>query len=216
SGVLTGLLMAGIYVATIVMGAQSRGLFETSENGGIALAQIAGHYLGAAGSAVLALTITCACLKTSIGLVTSCSDAFERMFPGKLSYRAWAIGFTVFSFVVSNFGLSRILEYSLPVLMFLYPLAITLILLALCGRLFDHDRAVYVSVTVLTGVAALFDLIKTLPAGLRSAMHLDGAVGLAEHLLPFYRLNLGWLVPAAAGLALGLAIRALRSRRQSA
>ena len=216
SGVLTGLLMAGIYVATIVMGAQSRGLFETSENGGIALAQIAGHYLGAAGSVVLALTITCACLKTSIGLVTSCADAFERMFPGRLTYRAWAIGFTVFSFVVSNFGLSRILEYSLPVLMFLYPLAITLILLALCGRLFDHDRAVYVSVTVLTGAAALFDLIKTLPAGLRSAMHLDGAVGLAEHLLPFYRLNLGWLVPAAAGLALGLAIRALRSRRQSA
>ena len=34
SGMLTGLLMAGIYVATILVGAQSRGLFETSENGG--------------------------------------------------------------------------------------------------------------------------------------------------------------------------------------
>ena len=55
SGVLTGLLMAGIYVATILMGAQSRGLFETSENGGIALAQIAGHYLGGAGSLILRL-----------------------------------------------------------------------------------------------------------------------------------------------------------------
>ena len=37
SGILTGLLMAAIYVATILMGAQSRGLFEISENGGIAL-----------------------------------------------------------------------------------------------------------------------------------------------------------------------------------
>ena len=183
SGVLTGTLMAVIYIATIVMGTQSRGLFETSENGGIALAQIAGHYLGAAGSIVLALTITFACLKTSIGLVTSCADAFARMFPKALAYKTWAILFTVFSFVVSNFGLSRIIEYSLPVLMFLYPLAITLILLALCGKLFDHDRAVYVSVTALTGAAALFDLIKTLPAALQGRMHLDGAVALAQRIL---------------------------------
>ena len=212
SGVLTGLLMAGIYVATIVMGAQSRGLFETSENGGIALAQIAGHYLGAAGSIVLALTITCACLKTSIGLVTSCADAFARMFPGALTYRTWAVVFTVFSFVVSNFGLSRIIEYSLPVLMFLYPLAITLILLALCGGLFDHDKAVYASVTVLTGAAALFDLIKTLPASLRGGLHLDGMIAFAKNVLPFFDLNLGWVVPALAGLAIGLAIRAYRRR----
>ncbi|MBQ2991215.1 MAG: branched-chain amino acid transport system II carrier protein [Clostridia bacterium] len=212
SGVLTGALMAVIYVATIVMGTQSRGLFETSENGGIALAQIAGHYLGGAGSMVLALTITFACLKTSIGLVTSCADAFCRMFPRALSYRAWAVVFTAFSFVVSNFGLSRIIEYSLPVLMFLYPLAITLILLALCGGWFGHDRAVYVSVTALTGVAALLDLIKSLPEGLRGALGLDGAAQMAERMLPFFSLNLGWVVPALIGLALGLLIRAGRRR----
>ena len=53
SGVLTGILMAVIYVFTILMGAQSRGLFEISENGGIALTQIAGHYLGGAGNIFL-------------------------------------------------------------------------------------------------------------------------------------------------------------------
>ena len=210
SGVLTGLLMAAIYVATILMGAQSRGLFEISENGGVALAQISGHYLGAAGSAVLAVTVTCACLKTSIGLVTSCADAFTRMFPGGLSYRAWAILFTAFSFCISNFGLSRIIEYSLPVLMFLYPLAITLILLALFGKLFEHDRAVYGCVTAFTAVSALFDLLKTLPAGMQSGLHLEGAIRLAECVLPWFRLNLGWVVPAAVGLALGLLIRRAR------
>ena len=210
SGVMTGALMALIYAATIVMGAQSRGLFETSDNGGVALAQIAGHYLGSAGSLVLALTITFACLKTSIGLVTSCADAFSRMFPGALSYRAWAIGFTGFSFVVSNFGLSRIIEYSLPVLMFLYPLAITLILLALFGGWFDHDRAVYACVTALTCAAALFDLIKTLPEGVIAALNLEGTIQLMHRFLPLYDLNLGWVLPAAAGLALGLALRRRR------
>ena len=206
SGILTGILMAVIYVATILMGAQSRGLFAISENGGIALAQISGRYLGSAGSIILALTITLACLKTSIGLVTSCADAFSRMFPRLFSYKVWAVIFSVFSFGVSNFGLSRLIEYSLPVLMFLYPLAITLILLALCGKLFAHDRAVYVSVTAFTGAAALFDLFKTLPAGLQAGP-VESAVAFADRFLPFFRLNLGWAAPALLGLVLGLALR---------
>ena len=213
SGVMTGLLMAVIYVATILMGAQSRGLFEVSDNGGIALAQISGHYLGRFGSIVLALTITFACLKTSIGLVTSCADAFSRMFPKGFSYRTWAIVFTVFSFAVSNFGLSRLIEYSLPVLMFLYPLAITLILLALCGRLFDHDRAVYASVTVCTSIAAVFDLIKTMPSSLQAGLHLEPVLALGRSVLPWFDLNLGWVVPALIGLAIGLIIR--RTRKAS-
>ncbi len=212
SGILTGILMAIIYIATILMGTQSRGLFETSANGGIALAQISGHYLGTAGSIVLALTITFACLKTSIGLVTSCSEAFVQMFPKALSYKAWAWIFSLFSFVVSNFGLSRIIDYSLPVLMFLYPLAITLILLALCGRLFHHDRAVYLSVTVFTCIAAFFDLVKTLPEGLRATLHLDPVVAAAQKLLPFFALNLGWVVPALVGLSLGLVIHWSRKK----
>ncbi len=206
SGVLTGILMAVIYVATILMGAQSRGLFDISANGGIALAQISGHYLGSAGSIILALTITLACLKTSIGLVTSCADAFSRMFPRLFTYKVWAVIFSVFSFGVSNFGLSKLIEYSLPVLMFLYPLAITLILLALCGKLFDHHRAVYVSVTAFTAAAALFDLFKTLPAALQVGP-VEGAVAFADRLLPFFSLNLGWVVPALLGLALGLVLR---------
>lgn len=210
SGILAGALMALIYVLTILMGAQSRGLFATSENGGIALAQISGHYLGSAGSLVLAFTITFACLKTSIGLVTSCSDAFVRMFPKGPGYRVWAIGFTAFSFLVSNFGLSKIINYSLPALMFLYPPAITLIVLALTGKSFGHDRRVYVCVTAFTCAAAVFDLLKTLPAALQEVLHLAPVIGFAEKWLPFFSVNLGWVIPALAGLFVGIALRTIR------
>ena len=132
------------------------------------------------------------------------------MFPKSCSYKTWAIIFTVFSFCVSNFGLSRIIDYSLPVLMFLYPLSITLILLALCGKFFNHDRAVYVSVTAFTCVAALFDFLKTLPSGLRAALHIDTVVDLAGKVLPFFKLNLGWVVPAVIGLIIGLIIHHTR------
>lgn len=210
SGILTGILMAIIYIVTILIGAQSRGLFEISENGGIALAQIANYYLKSAGSVVLALTITFACLKTSIGLVTSCSDAFVRMFPNGPSYKSWAVLFTVFSFGVSNCGLSTIIDYSLPVLMFLYPLAITLIVLALIGKVFEHDRVVYVCVSIFTGIAAWFDLVKTLPEGVREVFHLEAMVRFAREVLPLYDLNLGWLVPAVLGFVVGMILRATR------
>lgn len=212
SGILTGILMAFIYVLTIIMGAQSRGLFAISDNGGIALAQISNHYLGTIGSIILAVTITSACLKTSIGLVTSIADAFSRMFPNFLSYDKWAYIFTIFSFVVSNFGLSNIIAYSLPVLMFLYPLAITLIVLALSGKLFNHDKTVYASVTAFTLVAAIFDLIKTLPSGMIEKLHLNGMIEFARTILPFYDLNLGWIVPALIGFVIGIILYKKKSK----
>ena len=215
SSVFSGLLMTLIYVAILVMGAQSRGLFEASENGVVALTKIATHYLGNAGSAVLAITVTLACLKTSIVLVMSCANAFVRMFPKALSYQGWVVLFTAVSFGVSNFGLHKITGYSLPVLMFLYPLATTLILLALTGKLFDHDRAVYVSVTSFTGAAALLDLIRTLPAPVRAGLHLDRLVAVAGNILPLFGQNLGWVVPALIGLCLGLLIRRSRNRSKT-
>ena len=213
SGLLTGALMALIYVVSIVVGAQSRGLFELSENGGIALTQIAGHYLGGVGLFILAFTITFACLKTSIGLVTACAETFSKMTNGKISYRSWAILFTVFSFAVSNIGLSAIIEYSIPMLMLIYPPAIALILLAFLGKFFAHDRTVYIATMIGTWAAAIFDCMKTLPAPVQTALHLDAPIAFAAAHLPLFDKNLGWLLPAVIGFAAGMAIRV--SRRQT-
>ena len=210
SGLLTGALMALIYVVSIVVGAQSRGLFELSENGGIALTQIAGHYLGGVGLFILAFTITFACLKTSIGLVTACAETFSKMTNGKISYRSWAILFTVFSFAVSNIGLSAIIEYSIPMLMLIYPPAIALILLAFLGKFFAHDRTVYIATMIGTWAAAIFDCMKTLPAPVQAALHLDAPIAFAAAHLPLFDKNLVWLLPAVIGFAAGMAIRASR------
>lgn len=210
SGLLAGALMALIYVLSILVGAQSRGIFELSENGGIALTQIAGHYLGGVGQFILAFTITFACLKTSIGLVTACSETFVKMTNGKISYRTWAILFTVFSFAVSNIGLSAIIEYSVPMLMLIYPPAIALILLAFIGKFFAHDRAVYVVTMIGTWAAAIFDCMKTLPASVQTSLRLDVPIAFAEKYLPLFDKNLGWLLPALVGFAIGMVIRSSR------
>ena len=139
--------------------------------------------------------------------------SFVAIFPKGPGYRVWALLFSVLSFLFANVGLTAILDWSLPVLMLLYPLAITLILLGLAGKWFEHDPVVYRLVTGLTLVAALFDFFGALPAGAVAALHLEGAIGFAKAYLPLYGLGLGWVCPAALGLALGLALRLMHVKK---
>ena len=212
AGLFSTLLMGLIYVLVAVMSAQSRGLFPVSGDGGEALAQIAGHYFGPAGAVILAATVTVACLKTAVGLITSCGETFVKLFPHGPSYRVWAVAFCAFSFLIANLGLDSIIAYSQPALMFLYPLAIVLILLTLGGWAFGDDRGVLRWTMGLTGVAAVFDLLRALPAGTRAALHLEGAVGWADRWFPLAEYGFGWLCPALVGLAAGLIYRAVRRK----
>ena len=177
---------------------------------------VASHYFGRAGALILAATVTLACLKTSVGLVTSCAETFVALFPKGPHYRVWAVIFSVVSFLIANLGLNAIIDYSLPVLMLLYPLAITLGLLGLLGGIFQHDRAIYASVTFFTLIAALFDFFKALPKPVIGKLHLQGAIDFAEKALPFFDLSVGWLCPAIVGLAVGVCIRLIRRKHAAA
>jgi len=194
AGVLACILMAVLYGGACTVGAQSRGYFEISANGGIALASVCWYYLGRAGQLFLAVIVTLACLKTSIGLVTSIGETFAEMFTHKKHYREWALGFCLLSFVISNVGLSLIISLAIPVLMFLYPLAMTLIILAIIGNAFNHDKHVYRTVTIFTLPAALLDFLKALGVNITSASS-----------LPLFDVGMGWLTPALLGFVIGLA-----------
>lgn len=211
AGVFSALLMGLIYVLVAVMAAQSRGLFEPAANGGEALAQIAQHYFGSAGALILAATVTVACLKTAVGLVTSCGETFVQMFPRGPRYPVWAVGFCLFSFAIANLGLDAILAWTAPVLMFLYPLSIVLILLTLFGRLFGNHRTVLAWTVGFTIPAAVLDLVCALPQGSAAARLLAPVAGLARW-LPLADKGFGWVTPALAGLLIGLAL-AKRPRR---
>ena len=63
SGTISIVLMGIIYSLLAFMGTMSIGKFKVSENGGIALAQIARHYLGDYGIIILSLIVIVACLK---------------------------------------------------------------------------------------------------------------------------------------------------------
>ncbi len=92
--------------------------------------------------------------------------------------------FSVVSFLIANLGLSAIIDYAVPVLMFLYPLAIALILLTLFGGLFHNDRRVYLWVTGCTLAAAVFDLLNALPASAQALLHVEPLLAATEKVLP--------------------------------
>jgi len=163
---------------------------------------IAHHYFGRGGGLLLAVTVTLCCMKTAVGLVTSCAETFEEMFPGKFSYLKWAMVFSGASLLISNFGLSKIIEFSAPVLYFLYPLAIVLILLGLFGRFFGHARPVYQWTMWFTLAAAVLELCRVVA--------FRPVADFARRFLPFYAYGLGWIMPAALGFAVGIILKKMR------
>ncbi|MDR7871015.1 MAG: branched-chain amino acid transport system II carrier protein [Tissierellaceae bacterium] len=212
SGILSMSLMAIIYGCLAIIGTQSLGITEISKNGGQALSIISTHYFGKGGAFLLAVIITLACLKTAVGLITACSETFSNMFKNSLSYKAYTVLFCTLSFAIANIGLNNIISFSIPVLMFLYPLAISLILLSIFDGAFKGDRRVYQYTIGFTVPAAILDLIGALPKGIVELFNLGGIIEAAKLYLPFYSIGMGWILPSISGLLIGLLISKLSKK----
>lgn len=203
--------IALVYLALIFLGATSLNQFKLAENGGTTLAQIAHHYLGTLGDALLATMATVGCLTTAMGLVIAFAQDFHSRFP-KISYKTFLAANCALSFIFANLGLDQIIAWSLPVLMFLYPLAISLICLSLLAPLFHADVLVYRLTTFLTLIPAVFDMLKTLPPFLNKTPFVQMLIAFADKYLPLFELGFAWLPFSLLGLGIGVL---LHYRRKS-
>jgi LIVCS family branched-chain amino acid:cation transporter len=203
SGLVSIVGMAIIYASLAYMGATSLGSVSRADNGGSILSMVSNHYFGVVGKVLLAAIVIVACVKTAIGLITSCSEMFSEMFPNSISYKKYAIAFTLFSFVIANFGLSNLIKFSIPVLMFLYPLVITLILLSILAPFIKKQSYVYKWTTGLTVIAAIFDFLKALPESLQGSVATN-LVSFAATYLPGFNYGFGWILPALCGFVIGM------------
>ncbi|MFQ9706249.1 MAG: branched-chain amino acid transport system II carrier protein [Limosilactobacillus pontis] len=202
SGVLAVSAIAVIYVLLIVLGAMSLGRFKVSADGGVAFNQLVNAYAGAFGQVVLAFLLTVTCLTTAVGLVAAFAQDFHKHFP-KVSYHTWLALSCLASFLTANFGLDQIIAWSTPMLMFLYPLSMVLILLSVSSPLFHRDGVVYLFVVLFTVVPALGDMVVAFPAVVsQSQLGLTVAAWRAH--LPLATMGLSWLVPALIGAVVGL------------
>ena len=206
AGIFAGVLMSMIYYILIKVGASSRHLFDIAPNGGIALGQIFDYYFGRTGTLFLALTITIACLKTSTGLIVACSQYFESLMP-KISYRQLVYLFSVLGFLVSNIGLEMIIVYSVPILNFLYPLAMMHVFI---GILYNgKSKYIHYGVLSTTLVAAGFELLKSFPNFVSRYSGLSKFIAWYTNDIMFSNIGMQWLMFSIIGLALGIVLHLL-------
>lgn len=197
AGMVAALLLAIVYVCIARMGAMSVEKLGLLDNGAQVLSGVAAHYYGAWGAALLGVMVFLACMTTAVGLIAACAAYFHRLLP-RVGYRSLALVFAVISFIVASAGLNAILSAAVPVLVFLYPLTIMLVVLAFGQAWFGWGPLVWQIAMGLTFIASLvhaLDSFKLLPTQFSERL---------ESTIPGYDSGMGWIVFAVLGLALGL------------
>lgn len=205
AGIVAALAMGIIYTALAVLGAASTGLVAREANGAVALSTVSEHHFGTAGLVLAAAIMLVACLKTAIGLVTSCAKMFVTMFPRSLGYRGWAVLFTLVSFALANVGLATIITAAVPVLGLLYPLAITMILLGLLSPMVHGRPWAHRLPMLLVGLVSVLALLASVPGAWPAGADWAARAG---GVLPGFGLGFGWILPGIVGLLAGMLVPA--------
>lgn len=136
AGVIAAIALAAIYISLAWIGnhypISAETLAELNAKGQnigtFILNSVATDTFGEFGRTLLGVIVTLACLTTSIGLIVTTSEYFNEVFP-KISYKVYVLIFTLISFGIANQGLDFVISKSVPVLLVLYPIAMTVIFL---------------------------------------------------------------------------------------
>ncbi len=155
------------------------------------LTNVVFYLFGQKGAILLGVIFSLACLTTSVGLLTSCSQYFTKLMP-KISYKAFITILSLSSMIFANVGLTQILKFSVPALTAIYPMAIVLMVLALLNNFFKGNSYVYLFTMICTSFVSILDAL--------------GQFGLKFDVLnnlPFYSKGLGWIIPAVVGAIAG-------------
>lgn len=207
-GLFTAIALGVTSTGLVYLGATTGTLFPKAEIGVLSV-EIAGSLLGVVGKAVFAVLIFFACITTSASITSMAGDMFSEVSRGKVKYLWVTIAASVAGFALGLVGLSKIVRFTVPWLLLLYPSVIVLILTSLLG-VFDRIKA-----TVAAGVATsvLFSVGDFL-----SGMGFAGnPISAIVSKLPLAASGFGWLIPtivvmAAVLLASGEAKKAASSR----
>lgn len=191
AGVIAGLFLTLIYGTLSYLGGCAQSAFGATENGAQTLTNIVFYLFNKKGLVILGIIFSLACLSTSVGLITSCSEYFSKLIP-KIKYKTWVIILCVSSMTFANVGLTKILKFSVPVINIIYPIAIVLVVLSLFNNLFKGYNSVYLYSIILTLSFSVLDLLNQL--GLNVSF-------LSK--LPLYDKGLLWVVPAILGAFIG-------------
>ena len=191
AGLVAILSLALIYGGFALVGAKMHSVLVTNDKIEL-LVKTTSYLLGNYGNLVLAICVAGACLTTAIGLVATVGEFFSSITSFK--YEKIVIFTVIISFLLSILGVESIIRISVPILVFIYPVMISLIILNLFGKYIKNDD-VYKGVVLFTGIIGLIESLASI--GITNTY-----TNSVLEILPFSDYGLTWLFPGLIGYIL--------------
>lgn len=205
AGIVAVVGLALVYGGLTYLGATVSPQYDNTVERTTLVISITQAILGGPGKVILGLVVGLACLTTAIGLTSACGNYFSDLTEGKLKYEVIVVVVCVFSAIISNFGVDKIIQIAAPLLYMMYPAVVTLILLGLIHTKIQNKNVYVLAswVALILGVAhelstvSLFAKVGVL-ASLTEALN-----KLPGHSVGFY-----WIIPVLVAAIVGKFIAA--------
>ena len=191
AGLVAILSLAFIYGGFALVGAKMHSVLVTNDKIEL-LVKTTSYLLGGYGNLILAICVAGACLTTAIGLVATVGEFFSSITSFK--YEKIVVFTVIISFLLSILGVENIIRISVPILVFIYPVMISLIILNLFGKYIKNDY-IYKGVVLFTGIIGLIESLASI--GITNTY-----TNSVLEILPFSDYGLTWLFPGLIGYIL--------------
>lgn len=191
ASLIAGIGLTLVYGGLAYLGATVSTMYDASISQTELLVNITNLLLGNTGTILLSIVVAFACLTTSIGLTSVTAKYFEDVTNKKLKYEYIVTFICVFSAIVSNLGVDKIIAIAAPILTVLYPVSIVLVLMSLFGKIFKRDST-FKGAAYATLLISLLTVLNNLGISIPFVNN-----------LPFANFGFNWVVPALIGAFLG-------------
>lgn len=192
AGIVAAIGLMLVYGGLTYLGATVSKIYNQNVSQTTLIVEITASLLGNTGKIILSIIVMLACLTTAIGLTSATAQFFEKTTNGKLKYELVVTVVCIFSAIVSNFGVSTIINFSAPILDIIYPATIVLVIMTLFSEKIKNDNAFKGAV-----YAALLVSIITV-ANNMELINLN-----IINKLPFSNLGFNWILPVLIGAIIG-------------
>ena len=198
AGCISVVLLAALYFSLFYLGATSDQVAQGASNGGQIFSRYVNVLFGKEGSWIMSGIIFLASLTTLVGVTSACAYYFAK-FSNRLPYSFWVVVFTIMTTIISENGLTKLLQVTIPALLLIYPVAIMLVVLQFVRAKLPYVQLTYNTTIAVTVCFSLCDSLNNV--GLLS----DGVKQFLGN-FPLYDNGLAWLVPALAVMFLTMLV----------
>ena len=187
----TGLIAVGAYYGNDIM--QAEGMSSDMLRASLLTGIIKGT-LGAQANTMLSILLGLACFTTAVGIIAGAADYFKGSFGNSdFAYKLTAVIGCLLGVGVGQMDFHSIIVVAIPVLAFIYPLTIVLILLNALPDRWASPK-VFKAVVLNTFVFSLPDVI--------NGIFGPELLGDALSWIPLSGYSLGWVLPAIGSFIL--------------